>query len=295
MHLARLLRLDEITPVAVPTVDQEAARDLVRAREECRGDLMRARHRMSKLLLRHGIVYYGGDAWTGKHDAWLRQRRARAAGRRDPVGLRRRLRRRVGTPGPSRPARRGDPGDGRRLGVHRPGATAGLPARDRRPDRARARGRDRRLAPVHRQDHRLLRRAGPQRALLRAVPSPRGRSPRPATPTSAGCSSRRPGTTEAPLRAAKTMRERWDLAPAAARTRGDQGNRRLHPAGPGSTPARSAHHRQHRDRPRTGRLVLVPGRARGIANPRSASSYTDLAAARGATRVATMSKPADRW
>ena len=72
VHLARLLRLDEITAVAVPSVDQEAARDLVRAREDCRGDLMRARHRLSKLLLRHGIVYYGGQAWTGKHDAWLR-------------------------------------------------------------------------------------------------------------------------------------------------------------------------------------------------------------------------------
>ena len=72
IHLARLLRLDEITPVAIPTVDQEAARDLVRAREDCRGDLMRARHRLSKLLLRHGIVYYGGGAWTGKHDIWLR-------------------------------------------------------------------------------------------------------------------------------------------------------------------------------------------------------------------------------
>ena len=54
MHLARLLRLDEITAVAVPSVEQEAARDLVRAREDCRGDLMRARHRLSKLLLRHG-------------------------------------------------------------------------------------------------------------------------------------------------------------------------------------------------------------------------------------------------
>jgi transposase len=72
VHLARLLRLDEITAVAIPTVDQEAARDLVRAREDCRGDLMRARHRLSKLLLRHGIVYFGGDAWTGKHDSWLR-------------------------------------------------------------------------------------------------------------------------------------------------------------------------------------------------------------------------------
>jgi len=72
VHLARLLRLDEVTSVAIPSVDQEAARDLVRAREDCRGDLMRARHRLSKLLLRHGIVYYGGQAWTGKHDAWLR-------------------------------------------------------------------------------------------------------------------------------------------------------------------------------------------------------------------------------
>ena len=72
IHLARLLRLDEITSVAIPTVDQEAARDLVRAREDCRGDLMTARHRLSKLLLRHGIVYYGGKAWTTKHDQWLR-------------------------------------------------------------------------------------------------------------------------------------------------------------------------------------------------------------------------------
>jgi transposase len=73
LHLARLLRLDDITSVVVPSVAQEAARDLVRAREDCRGDLMRARHRLSKMLLRHGIVYYDGDAWTGKHDQWLRR------------------------------------------------------------------------------------------------------------------------------------------------------------------------------------------------------------------------------
>lgn len=72
LHLARLLRLDEVTSVAIPSLNQEACRDLVRAREDCRGDLMRARHRLSKLLLRHGIVYYGGHAWTGTHDRWLR-------------------------------------------------------------------------------------------------------------------------------------------------------------------------------------------------------------------------------
>jgi transposase len=73
-RLARLLRLGEITPVRVPTLEEEAARDLVRAREDARGDLMRARHRLSKLLLRHGIVY-DATAWTRTHDAWLRRQR----------------------------------------------------------------------------------------------------------------------------------------------------------------------------------------------------------------------------
>ena len=74
-HLARLLHLGEIVAVAIPSIEQEAARDLVRAREDCRGDLMSARHRLSKLLLRQGIVYYGGRAWTGKHELWLRTQR----------------------------------------------------------------------------------------------------------------------------------------------------------------------------------------------------------------------------
>jgi transposase len=76
IHLARLLRLDEFTPVSIPTVEEENARDLVRAREDCRGDLMGARHRLSKLLLRQGIVYSGGQAWTGAHDVWLRRQRS---------------------------------------------------------------------------------------------------------------------------------------------------------------------------------------------------------------------------
>jgi transposase len=69
---SKLLRLDEVVSVRVPTLEQEAARDLVRAREDARGDLMRARHRLLKLLLRQGIAYCGGQAWTGTHDAWLR-------------------------------------------------------------------------------------------------------------------------------------------------------------------------------------------------------------------------------
>ena len=80
--LAQLLQVGQITGVRVPTVTEEAARDLVRAREDVRGDLMRARHRVSKLLLRHGHVYYGGDAWTGKHQAWLRRIRFAEPGTR---------------------------------------------------------------------------------------------------------------------------------------------------------------------------------------------------------------------
>ncbi|MGH3500875.1 MAG: IS110 family transposase [Nocardioidaceae bacterium] len=75
LHLARLLHLGEIVEVRVPDEETEAARDLVRAREDVRGDLMGARHRVSKLLLRKGIVYYGGKAWTAKHETWLRSHR----------------------------------------------------------------------------------------------------------------------------------------------------------------------------------------------------------------------------
>ncbi len=74
-HLARLLRLGEITEVGVPDREIEAVRDLVRAREDARADLMRVRHRLSKLLLRQGIVYYGGTPWTGVHEQWLRRQR----------------------------------------------------------------------------------------------------------------------------------------------------------------------------------------------------------------------------
>lgn len=82
VHLARLLRLDEVTEVAVPSIDAEAARDLVRAREDCRRDLARCRHRLNSLLLRHGLVYYEGRAWTGRHDRWLRTLRFDQSGTR---------------------------------------------------------------------------------------------------------------------------------------------------------------------------------------------------------------------
>jgi transposase len=80
-HLARLLHLGEIVEVTIRGVEQEAARDLVRARDDVRGDLMSARHRVSKLLLRQGIVYSGGKAWPGKHELWLRSHTLTTPGR----------------------------------------------------------------------------------------------------------------------------------------------------------------------------------------------------------------------
>jgi hypothetical protein len=53
--LARLLHLGEIVAVTVPSVVQKAARDLVRAREDCRADLMRCRHRVSNRFCSKGL------------------------------------------------------------------------------------------------------------------------------------------------------------------------------------------------------------------------------------------------
>lgn len=70
VHLTRLLRLGEITTATVPEAEVEAVRDLVRAREDARADLMRVRDRLSKLLLRQGRVYSGGPGWNGVHETW---------------------------------------------------------------------------------------------------------------------------------------------------------------------------------------------------------------------------------
>ena len=69
--LARLLLAGKLHPVRVPGDEEEALRDLVRAREAVRVDLMRSRHRLSKLLLRHGIRFADGAAWTHRHRDWL--------------------------------------------------------------------------------------------------------------------------------------------------------------------------------------------------------------------------------
>lgn len=71
--LVRLLMAGQLHAVRVPTPQEEALRDLVRAREDLRGDLMRARHRVGKLLLRHDRRFDGTRNWTQAHRDWLRR------------------------------------------------------------------------------------------------------------------------------------------------------------------------------------------------------------------------------
>src|SRR5665213_3123265 len=65
--LARLLMAGKLHPVRVPGDEEEALRDLVRSRVAVRFDLIHGRHRLSKLLLRHGIRFEDGRAWTQRH------------------------------------------------------------------------------------------------------------------------------------------------------------------------------------------------------------------------------------
>ena len=225
VHLARLLRLDEVAAVTVPTPATEAARDLVRAREDCRGDLMRARHRLSKLLLRQGIVYSDGQAWTGAHEAWLRRQHLEAAAtrlafesdydavlavkaRRDrldaaitamaadseftPVVRRLGCLRGVSTL--TAFALAVEIGDWRRFTGNTIGSFVGLVPSEHSSGASRVQGSVTKTGNGH-----------ARRLLVEAAWHHRAR-----------------------YVAGKTMRDRWDLASPAARARGDEGNRRLH-------------------------------------------------------------------
>jgi len=74
LMLARLLRGGDLTPIWIPDEAHEALRSLVRARADAKVDELRARHRLSKFLLRLGhCPPPGTKAWTFKHSSWLDQ------------------------------------------------------------------------------------------------------------------------------------------------------------------------------------------------------------------------------
>ncbi len=72
LKLAEMYRGGVLKMVTIPDEEREALRDLVRTREDAVGDLLQARNRLSKLLLRHGQYYREGNKWTKAHWRWIR-------------------------------------------------------------------------------------------------------------------------------------------------------------------------------------------------------------------------------
>lgn len=73
--LVHLFRAGELTPIHVPDEAEEAVRDLLRCRDDVRRDVMRWRHRLLKLLARHGRIYHAGRNWSRAHWRWIREQR----------------------------------------------------------------------------------------------------------------------------------------------------------------------------------------------------------------------------
>jgi transposase len=71
VQLARLMRSGDLTRVYVPTVEDEAIRDLTRAREDTLRDLKSAKFRLKAFLLRQDIRYVGRANWNPAHLRWL--------------------------------------------------------------------------------------------------------------------------------------------------------------------------------------------------------------------------------
>jgi transposase len=71
LQLARLMRSGDLTPVYIPSVEDEASRDLSRAREDAIRDLKAAKVRLKAFLLRHDIRYTGRATWGPAHLRWL--------------------------------------------------------------------------------------------------------------------------------------------------------------------------------------------------------------------------------
>lgn len=71
MMLARLYRAGELTPVRVPSSEDEAMRDLSRAREDAKKAERKTRQQLNAFLLRHGLHYCGKSYWSLAHWRWI--------------------------------------------------------------------------------------------------------------------------------------------------------------------------------------------------------------------------------
>jgi transposase len=251
---------------------------------------MRARHRLSKLLLRHGIVYYDGDAWTGRHDTWLRHqvlpqlsdRATRLAfdsdydtvlatkARRDRLDvaigemaadseftpLVRRLGCLRGVSTLTGFALAVEIGDRHRFTGNTIGSFVGLVPSEYSSGSSRVQGSITKTGNTH-----------VRRLLVEAAWHHRAR-----------------------YAVGKTMGDRWDLAPAAARARGDEGNRRLHARWVRSSTATRSPPSPTSRSPASSPAGAGHWPCSKSKDPRTApSSQRGLVAARGATRETPMS------
>jgi transposase len=71
MMLARLMRSGDLSSIYVPGIEDEALRDLSRAREDAMQDLKRSKRRLKSFLLRQDIRYEGRANWNAAHLRWL--------------------------------------------------------------------------------------------------------------------------------------------------------------------------------------------------------------------------------
>jgi transposase len=69
--LARLMRSGDLTAIYVPTIEDEAIRDVSRGREDAMRDLKATKYRLKAFLLRQDIRYEGRANWTAAHLRWL--------------------------------------------------------------------------------------------------------------------------------------------------------------------------------------------------------------------------------
>ena len=71
LKLSKLLKSEDLTPIYIPEPEDEAVRDLSRAREVAMKDLKDAKYQLKALLLRNNINYKGTANWSQKHLRWL--------------------------------------------------------------------------------------------------------------------------------------------------------------------------------------------------------------------------------
>lgn len=71
IELAECSRAGQLSAIWIPDPEDEAIRDLSRAREDAVNARVQARHQLKGFLLRHDVRYTGKTSWCGAYYRWL--------------------------------------------------------------------------------------------------------------------------------------------------------------------------------------------------------------------------------